>query len=173
MVRRSGDVDLSASRGLTTNSVMIKSLTGTKLTPMVVFIVVVSTSRPPFAMTSCPTSLAHHTSNLSLNLSRPILVHRPNSEHGRKAAQETMRSSTATTTRKRVFGGAWRPSSQVRHSSLTHRLPLHAADLVLSARVEGPFLRLLSSQPTINGALVAYGSRCTRWYAARWRAGSQ
>ena len=37
MVRRSGDVDLGAFRGLSTDSVMIKSVAGTELTPMVVF----------------------------------------------------------------------------------------------------------------------------------------
>ena len=40
MVRRTGDVDLSASRGLSTDSVMIKSLAVTELTPMAVFAVV-------------------------------------------------------------------------------------------------------------------------------------
>ena len=76
---------------------------------------------------------------------------------------------STTTTRKRIFGGAWRPSSPVRHSGLTHRLPSHTADLVLCARVAGPFLRPLGSQPTILGFMLAYFSSLTRWYAARWR----
>ena len=62
---------------------------------------------------------------------------------------------STTTTRMRVFGGASRPSSRVRHRSLTHRLPLHAADLALSARVAVPFSRLPLSQPTFRGAHVA------------------
>ena len=37
MVRRSGAVDLSASRGLSADSIMIKSPMGTKKAPMVVF----------------------------------------------------------------------------------------------------------------------------------------
>ena len=62
---------------------------------------------------------------------------------------------STTTTRMRVFGGASRPSSRVRHRSLTHRLPLHAADLALSARVAVPFWRPPLSQPTFRGAPVA------------------
>ncbi len=62
---------------------------------------------------------------------------------------------STTTTRMRVFGGASRPSSRVRHRSLTHRLPLHAADLALSARVAVPFSRPPLSQPTFRGAPVA------------------
>ena len=46
------------------------------------------------------------------------------------------------------------------------RLPSHASDLVLCARVAGPFSRLTLSQPMIKGALVAYNSSCARWYAA-------
>ena len=37
-------------------------------------------------------------------------------------------------------------------------LPSHAADLVLCARMAGPFSRLPSSQPTIKGFVVAYSS---------------
>ena len=84
-----------------------------------------------------------------------------------------MRFLSTTTMRKRTFGGAWRPSSQVRHRNLADLLPSHAVDLVLCARMAGPFSRLPSSQPTIKGALVAYGSRSTRWCAAHGRAGSQ
>ena len=73
-----------------------------------------------------------------------------------------MRFLSTTTTRKRIFGGAWRPSSQVRRRSCMDRLSLHAADLVLCARVAGPFSRLPSRQPTIKGALMAYGSSSTR-----------
>ena len=101
--------------------------------------------RQPWFLMSC----------IRLNCSRPILVCRPISEQGSAGALETKRSPSAITTRTRTFGGAWRPSSQVRHSSLTHRLPSHAADLVLSARVEGPFSRPLSSQPTILGFVLA------------------
>ena len=61
------------------------------------------------------------------------------------------------------------------HMSCVDRLPSHAADLVLCARVEGPFSRLTSSPPTINSALVgvAYALRNgSRWCAARGRAQS-
>ena len=43
--------------------------------------------------------------------------------------------------------------------SLTHRLPLHAVDLVLCVRMAGLFSRLLASQPTILGFVVAYSPR--------------
>jgi hypothetical protein len=105
--------------------------------------------------------------HMLLNCSRPILVRRPISEHGSAGAPETMRSPTATTTRRRAFGGAWRPSSQVRHRSCVDRLPSHASDLVLCARVAGPFSRLPSSQPMIKGAQVAYGSSSLRRCDAR------
>ena len=74
-----------------------------------------------------------------------------------------MCSPSSTTTRKRVFGGAWCPSSQVRHRNLADLLPSHAVDLVLCARIlirmAGPFSRLPASQPTILGFMVAYSSR--------------
>ena len=77
-----------------------------------------------------------------------------------------MRFLSTTTTRKRIFGGAWRPSSQVRRRSCMDRLSLHAADLVLCARVAGPFSRLPASQPTNFRFVVAYSSSCTRRCAA-------
>ena len=105
--------------------------------------------------------------SLSLNTSRSILVCGLSSEQGRAGAHGTMRFLSTTTTRKRIFGGAWRPSSLVRRRSCMDRLPSHAADLVLCARVAGPFSRPLSSQPMIKGALVAYGLRSLRGCAAR------
>ena len=80
-----------------------------------------------------------------------------------------MCSPSSTTTRKRVFGGAWCPSSQVRHRNLVDLLPSHAVDLVLCARMARQFSRLPASQPTILGFVVAYSSRWTRWCAARGR----
>ena len=107
---------------------------------------------------------------MSLNLSRPILVRRSNSEQGCKGAPQTMRSLTASTTMRHTFGGAWCPSSQVHHRSLVDLLPSHTADLVLRARMAGPLSRLPSSQLTIKWVLVAYGSSSTRWHAAHGRA---
>ena len=49
---------------------------------------------------------------------------------------------------------------------------LARSDLVLSARVAGPFSRLPSSQLVIKGGIVAYGSPSTQQYAARGRAQS-
>ena len=83
-----------------------------------------------------------------------------------------MRSPTATTTRRRAFGGAWRPSSQVRHRSLVDLLPSLTADLALCARVAGPFLRPPSSQPTFKGAILAYDSHSDQCLAVHWCAGS-
>ena len=73
-----------------------------------------------------------------------------------------MRFLSTTTTRKRIFGGAWRPSSLVRRRSCMDRLPSHAADLALCARVAGPFSWPLPSQPTLLGFVLAYSSSCTR-----------
>ena len=56
------------------------------------------------------------------------LVCRPKSEQARAGALETMCKPTATTIRRRVFGGASRPSASVRHRSRTHRIPSHAAN---------------------------------------------
>ena len=138
MVRRSGGADFSASRDLTADSVMNDSLTGASVTSLAFFCHGIN-ALPAVYPDITPLHAHFCMPCISLNCSWPILVCRPNSEKGRKAAPETMRSSAATTTRKRVFGGAWCPSSQVRLSSLTYRLPSHAADLALSVRVEGPF----------------------------------
>ena len=69
-----------------------------------------------------------HMSCIPLNCSRPILVRRPIAEQGSAGALETRLSPSTTTTRKRTFGGDWRPSSQVRHRSLVDLLPSHAID---------------------------------------------
>ena len=61
-----------------------------------------------------------------------------------------------------MFGGALRVSSPVRHSSCTHRMPLHAAERTLSAHTAGPFARLPSSCVTILAAKDIYSSRSTR-----------
>ena len=85
---------------------------------------------------------------------------------------ESKRSLSTTTTRNRTFGGDWRLSSTVRHRGLVDWLPSHAIDLVLCARVAGPFSRLPSSQLVIKRDIVASGSPSTRQYAARGRAQS-
>ena len=79
-----------------------------------------------------PQDPAQHTQFLmpctSLNCSRSILVCRLLSEQGSAGALESNRSPSTTTTRKCTFGGAWRPSSWVRHRSLVDRLPSHTID---------------------------------------------
>ena len=84
----------------------------------------------------------HPHTSITLNESRSILVCRLKSEQSRAGVLEAAWSFTASTTRKRVFGGASRPSSPVRHRSCVDRLPSHAADLALCARMAGPFSRL-------------------------------
>ena len=95
----------------------------------------------------------HHATH-PLSWSRLILVRRSKSAQSRTGAPETVRGSTATTSSKRVFGGAWLRSSPVRLRSLTHRLPSHAADRTLSAHMAGPSSRLRSSHATILGFML-------------------
>ena len=97
---------------------------------------------------------------------RSILVRRPFSISGRATRRETIARGRTNPMRKRVFGGATSPSSPVRRRSLARLLPSHAADLVLCARVAGPFSCLTASQPTILGFELAYSSSCTRYVQA-------
>ena len=106
MVKRSGGADLSASRSLTADSVMNNSLTGASVTSLAFFCHGINALPAVYPDTYLTPPLHAHFCMpcISLNCSWPILVCRPKSEKGRKAAPETMRSSTATITRKRVFG---------------------------------------------------------------------
>ena len=99
MVRRSGGADFSASRDLTADSVMNDSLTGASVTSLAFFCHGIN-ALPAVYPDTTPTCAHFCMPCISLNCSWPILVCRPNSGKGRKAAPETMRSSTATTTRK-------------------------------------------------------------------------
>ena len=141
MVKRSGGADLSASRSLTADSVMNNSLTGASVTSLAFFCHGINALPAVYPDTYLTPPLHAHFCMpcISLNCSWPILVCRPKSEKGRKAAPETMRSSTATITRKRVFGPSVGLGVLLRRcaTAASHiGLPSHA-DLALSARVEG------------------------------------
>ena len=138
MVRRSGGADFSASRDLTADSVMNDSLTGASVTSLAFFCHGINALPAVYPDTTPTCPFLHAMYLAQLQLADPCL---------QAKLREGSQSSTGNYAelhcnhhaRKRVFGGAWCPSSQVRLSSLTYRLPSHAADLALSVRVEGPF----------------------------------
>ena len=161
MVRRSGDVDLSASRGLSSDSVMNKSLVGAAVASLTFFghaiddaTAVYRESMPDITSSSCPAS-------------RSIAVDRSLSAGQSQSRVAKERGKLCGARLQPLQGGA--PS--VGRGVLLHRCATGAAwigcpctllILVLCARVAGPFSRPPSSQPMIKGALVAYGSRSLR-----------
>ena len=106
-VRRIGGADLSAHRDLTADSVMNKSLACAAVTSLTVFGHGIDAPAAIF-LDTVPNifgSACLYYAQLQPRIL--VLVRRPNSAQGRNGALETMRSSTATTTGRRVFGGAW------------------------------------------------------------------
>ena len=75
---------------------------------------------------------------------------------GLKGAHETLRSFATSTIRRRLFGGATRPSSPVRLTSLTHRLPSRRA-LLTSCAVcaRGRTVLATASEPAHHLGLYA------------------
>ena len=96
----------------------------------------------------------------------PFLVRRPRESQVSSCALNSKSSPSASSIRTRTFGGARRPSSQVRHRSSLDPLLSHAALPVLCARVARPFSRLSSSLVVVMGLIVVYSSHCARRCAA-------
>ena len=99
---------------------------------------------------------------------RSNLVRRSFSILGRAAWRKTIARSRANPTRKRVFGGAWPPSSPVRRSTRARPCLLAHAECVLLERAAGPLSRCPSAQHRLPAAIDTYGSSCARLSAGMW-----
>ena len=82
--------------------------------------------------------------------------------------RETHRIGRANPTRKRVFGGAWPPSSPVRCSAHARPCLLAPAERELLERVTGPLSRCPSSLSLILAAIGTYSASCARASANVW-----
>ena len=119
-----------------------------------------------------PNPLRFPSGLISMFAQHSNLVCRPFSIWGRAAWRKTGRRSRANLTRKRVFGGAWPPSSPVRRSTPARPCLLARAERVLFERAAGPYARCPSSLAVIPAVIDIYASRCARGCAARGLRGS-